>query len=710
MASNKTFTFALVGNPNAGKSSIFNQLTGLRQKVGNFPGVTVDKKVGAMTLPNDGGDVTIVDLPGTYSLYPNSQDERVVLNILSNPKDENFPDAIIYIADLTNLERHLLLFSQIKDLNIPLVLGVGMMDIAAQQGVFLDKKILSDKLNVPVVGLNGRTGEGVAELKAELLKIMSQKGTPQYKMFFQPNSIELKTAEEIRLRLPQADNIYRAILLAHHGQQLPFLTNFEKAQIRQVTETEKFESIRFQIVETLQRFDKLQPILRLFFKKNATKSDNLTDKIDSIVTHSVIGPLLFFTILFIIFQSIFVFAEIPKAWIETIFTQTNVFLKAQLPDIWLTDLLTDGIIAGLSGVLVFIPQISILFFLITLLEEVGYMARTVYLFDRIMQKFGLNGRSIVALVSSGACAIPAIMSTRTISNWKERLITIMVSPLISCSARIPVYALLVGFVVPNEYWGIFNKQGLVFGALYLLGVVSALFAAFVFKLILKTNESTFLAIELPEYRLPHWKNVGLTVYEKIKSFVTEAGKVILIVSVILWFLASFSPNSTAIAQIQVDADRISVEKNWSEAEKTDFISSKKLEVSYAGYFGKAIEPAIKPLGFDWKIGIALLSSFAAREVFVGTMATIYSIGSAGEDDAKSISDRMKSELRPDGSPMYSTATALSLLIFYVFAMQCMSTLAVVKRETKSWKWPIIQFLFMGALAYLGSLLVFNLFK
>jgi ferrous iron transport protein B len=710
MASNKIFTFALVGNPNAGKSSIFNQLTGLRQKVGNFPGVTVDKKVGAMTLPNDGGDVTIVDLPGTYSLYPNSQDERVVLNILSNPKDENFPDAIIYIADLTNLERHLLLFSQIKDLNIPLVLGVGMMDIAAQQGVFLDKKILSEKLNVAVVGLNGRTGEGVAELKAELLKIMSSKGTPQYKMFFQPNSVELKTAEEIRLRLPQADNIYRAILLAHHAPQLPFLTNFEKAQIRQIVETEKFESIRFQIIETLQRFDRLQPILRLFFKKNATKSDNLTDKIDSVVTHSVMGPLLFFTILFIIFQSIFVFAEIPKAWIETVFTETNVFLKAQLPQIWLTDLLTDGIIAGLSGVLVFIPQITILFFLITLLEEVGYMARTVYLFDRIMQKFGLNGRSIVALVSSGACAIPAIMSTRTISNWKERLITIMVSPLISCSARIPVYALLVGFVVPNEYWGIFNKQGLVFGGLYLLSVVAALSAAFVFKKILKTNESTFLAIELPEYRLPHWKNVGLTVYEKIKSFVTEAGKVILIVSVILWFLASFSPNSTAIAQIKVDADRMSVEKNWSEAEKTDFISSKKLEVSYAGYFGKAIEPAIKPLGFDWKIGIALLSSFAAREVFVGTMATIYSIGSAGQDDSKSISERMKSELRPDGSPMYSTATALSLLIFYVFAMQCMSTLAVVKRETKSWKWPIIQFLFMGAMAYLGSLLVFNLFK
>ena len=710
MASHKTFTFALVGNPNAGKSSIFNQLTGLRQKVGNFPGVTVDKKIGSLALPNGGEDVRIVDLPGTYSLYPNSQDERVVLNILSNPTDASFPDAIIYVADLTNLERHLLLFTQLKDLNIPLILGVGMVDIAAQQGVLLDKKLLAERFNVAVIGLNGRTGEGVDALKTEMQRMTGEKTPPQYKMFFQPNSIELKTAEEIRLRLPQADNIYRAILLAHHGQQVPFLTNFEKAQIRQVVEAEKFETIRFQIIETLQRFDRLQPILRLFFQKNTSKSANLTDKIDSVVTHLVAGPLIFFAILFFIFQSIFAFAEIPKEWIETVFTQTNVFLKAQLPQSWLTDLLTDGIIAGLSGVLVFIPQISILFFLITLLEEVGYMARTVYLFDRVMQKVGLNGRSIVALVSSGACAIPAIMSTRTISNWKERLITIMVSPLISCSARIPVYALLVGFVVPNEYFGIFNKQGLVFGGLYLLSVVAALSAAFVFKKILKTNESTFLAIELPEYRLPHWKNVGLTVYEKIRSFVTEAGKVILIVSVILWFLASFSPNPSAIAAIEVEGERLSIEKKWSETEKADFLSAKKLEVSYAGYFGKAIEPAIKPLGFDWKIGIALLSSFAAREVFVGTMATIYSIGSAGTDDSASISDRMKSEVRPDGTPMYSTATALSLLIFYVFAMQCMSTLAVVKRETKSWKWPIIQFLFMSAMAYLGSLLVYNLFK
>ena len=585
-----------------------------------------------------------------------------------------------------------------------------MMDIAAEQGISWDNTALSDTFHVATVSLNGRTGTGIAQLKSEMLSLMTTKAPPQYKMFFQPNKTELKTAEEIRLRLPQADNIYRAMLLAHHAPQLPFLTNFEKAQIRQIVEQLNFESIRFQIVETLQRFDRLQPILRQVLRKNTVKTDNLTDKIDSIVTHKVFGPMIFFGILFVIFQSIFAFAQTPMDFIERIFSETNVFLKAQLPNNWFSDLLTDGIIAGLSGVLVFIPQITILFFLITLLEEVGYMSRTVYLFDRIMQKFGLNGRSIVSLVSSGACAIPAIMSTRTISNWKERLITILVAPLISCSARIPVYALLVGFVVPNENWFIFNKQGLVFGGLYLLSVVSALSAAYVFKKILHSDESTFLAIEMPEYRLPHWKNVFLTVYEKIKSFVTEAGKVIVIVSVILWFLASFSPKSGGIAQIQAETDKIALEKNWSETEKNDYFASKKLEISYAGYFGKAIEPAIKPLGFDWKIGIALLSSFAAREVFVGTMATIYSVGSAGTDNPMTISARMKAELRPDGKPLYSTATALSLLIFYVFAMQCMSTLAVVRRETKTWKWPIIQFLFMSVMAYVGSWIVYNLFN
>ena len=712
MNPDKTFTFALVGNPNAGKSSVFNQLTGLRQKVGNFPGVTVEKKTGIVVLKsedtNSSISVNLIDLPGTYSLYPNSQDERIVLNVLSNPNDESYPDAVIYVADLTNLERHLLLFTQLKDLNIPILLCVNMLDVAAQNGIFFDKNTLSEQLNNQVLSINGRTGEGIKELKGCMLKMSTSTPPPQYKMFYQPSQIEIKTAEQIRLTLPQVDNTYRALLLAHHYQKLPFLNGGERLAIRNIEETHQFEDLRFQIIETLQRFDKLRPVLEKVFGKNNNTNTTLTDKIDRIVTHHIVGPVIFFAILFFIFQSIFAIASFPMDWIEGGFTAVNSYLKSALPQHFLSDLLTDGVIAGLSGVLVFIPQIAILFFLISLLEEVGYMSRTVYLFDRIMQKVGLNGRSIVALVSGGACAIPAIMSTRTISNWKERLITIMVTPLISCSARIPVYALLVGFVVPSENWWIFNKQGLVFTGLYVLSIVAALIAAFVFKKILKTNESTFLAIELPEYRLPHWRNVGFTVYEKVKSFVTEAGKIIIIVSIALWFLASFGPGQK-MEIAEENARSIAAQKQLTEQQTNDFIASEKLQVSYAGLLGKTIEPAIKPLGFDWKIGIALISSFAAREVFVGTMATIYSIGSAPEDDS-GIRAQMKAELRPDGKPLYSMATALSLLVFYVFAMQCMSTLAVVKRETQSWKWPLIQFTFMSVLAYIGSWIVFNIFS
>jgi ferrous iron transport protein B len=706
MSQNKTYTFALVGNPNAGKSSVFNQLTGLRQKVGNFPGVTVEKKVGTVSLSNN--EVKIIDLPGTYSLYPNSQDERIVLNILSNTQNPYYPNAIIYVADLTNLERHLLLFTQIKDLNIPCILCVNMIDVAAQNNMFYDKIALAKTFNAPTIGINGRNGEGIDDLKKEMTYFVEGAIPPQSKMFFQPNPIEIKVAEQIRLVVPKVENTYQAILWAHHFEHLPFLIAAERINIGSIVKESNFEDVRFQINETMSRFQSLQPILKEVFKKNETEKSNLTDKIDALLTHNIFGPLIFFGIMFFIFQAIFAFASVPMDWIESVFLHTNDWLKALLPKHWLSSLLTDGVIAGLSGVLVFIPQIAILFFLVSMLEELGYMARTVYLFDRVMQKVGLNGRSIVALVSGGACAIPAIMSTRTISNWKERLITIMVTPLISCSARIPVYALLVGFVVPNEKWFFFNKQGLVFTGLYLLSIVSALVAAFVFKKIIKTNECSFLAIELPEYRLPHWKNVGITVFEKVKAFVMEAGKTIIVVSIFLWFLASFGPTGK-MDKAENEALTYATEYKLNETEKADLIASKRLEVSFAGYFGKAIEPIILPLGFDWKIGIALLSSFAAREVFVGTMATIYSIGSAGDDDI-SIRERMKSEVRSDGKSTYSMATALSLLIFYVFALQCMSTIAVVKRETLSWKWPIIQFLFMGALAYLGSLLVYNFFK
>lgn len=699
------FSFALLGNPNAGKSSVFNQLTGLRQKTGNFPGVTVEKKIGTAHLP-DASTVRIIDLPGTYSLYPNAQDERLVLNILANPSDTYYPDAIVYVADLTNLERHLLLLTQLRDLNFPLILCIGMIDVAAEQGITLDAEGLSNALNMPVLPINGRNGEGIDALKNEMQKIVKMP-PPQYKPFYMPTQAELKTTEEVRFQLHTADNTYRTILWAHHYDKLPFLTEKDKKIIGDSVKNNHFEDLRLQITETLQRFDRLQPILKYVFKKTKHTENTISDKIDRIVTHRTIGPVIFFTVLFFIFQAIFSFAEIPTALIEDTFGGLNAWLKTNLPESWATSLLTDGIIAGLSGVLVFIPQIAILFFLITLLEEVGYMARTVYLFDRIMQKVGLNGRSIVALISGGACAIPAIMSTRTISNWKERLITILVTPLISCSARIPVYTLLVGFVVADESIFGFNKRGLVFMSLYIIGVLAALIAAWVFKKILKTDESTFLAIELPEYRMPHWKNVLLNVWTKVHSFITEAGKTILLVSIVLWFLAAFGP-ADKMRKVEEEVAAIEKVTPLSTEAKNDLLASKKLEVSYAGHLGKAIEPIFAPLGFDWKIDIALISSFAAREVFVGTMATIYSIGSAAED-TDSIATRMKNEVRADGTPMYNTATGMSLLIFYVFAMQCVSTLAVVKRETKSWKWVFVQFSFMFALAYLGSLLTYNIF-
>jgi ferrous iron transport protein B len=708
----KKFTFALVGNPNAGKSSVFNQLTGLRQKVGNFPGVTVDKKVGTVQLPQ-GESVSLIDLPGAYSLYPNAQDERVVLNILANPSDPVYPHALVYVADLTQFERHSLLLTQLKDLGFPLILAINMIDLAEKQYITLDKNNLSETLGLPIILLNGRTGEGIEELKTAMFDLMEKQPMVQIpKPFYQPTLIEKKTVEQIRLILPVHSN-YAAILWAHHFEKLPFLSQFEKNLIKKIVLETGFEDLRLQITETLQRFNAIQPVLQ----KNISKKDisaesnpsfatNWTDKIDKIVTHNVLGPLIFFAAMFFLFQAVFSWATPMMDFIEGVFAQLNTFLKQTLPDNWLSALFTEGIIAGLSGVLVFIPQIAILFFLISILEEIGYMARAVYLFDRVMQRFGLNGRSIVALISGGACAIPAIMSTRTIGNLKERLITILVTPLISCSARIPVYALLIGFVVPpDRVWGLFNLQGVVFSGLYLLSAISALGSAWVFKKIIQNNESAFLAMELPEYRMPLWKNIRNTVIHKVWAFITEAGKIILMVSIVLWFLASFGP-SDAMSKAAVLAEKEATEKHFDATQTETLVAARKTEASYAGHLGRFMEPAIRPLGFDWKIGIALISSFAAREVFVGTMSTIYSVGSNSET---SIREKMRQDTRKDGTPVYTTATAVSLLIFYVFAMQCMSTMAVVRRETGSWKWVWIQFAYMSVLAYFGSFLAYQLF-
>lgn len=702
----RPFTVALLGNPNCGKSSVFNQLTGLRQKVGNFPGVTVDKKLGKAKLPDE-TEVRIIDFPGTYSFYPTSLDERIVVQTLSNPSDENYPDAAVYIADVTRLEKHLLLLTQLRDLGLPVILALNMADVADKEGMEVDHLGLARNLEVPVVKLSGRTGFGIETLKREL-QLLHQGITYQTlpAPFYKLSPLEQLTSEAVSEMVPGA-NLYQGLLIAHHYQWLPFLSDAQRKLIGDVVQRNRFESLRSQVDETMQRYDKFTPMARQSIRDARPANRTITDKLDALLTHIIAGPIIFLILMLLIFQAIFTWASYPMDLIEAFFSLAGSLVHDKLPHGWFTDLLNDGILAGLGGILVFIPQIAILFFLISLLEEVGYMARAAYMFDRLMQVFGLNGRSLVALISGGACAIPAIMTTRTIGNWKERLITILVTPLISCSARIPVYTVLIGFVVPPKtIAGLFNLQGLAFMGLYLLGVVAALLSALVFKWILKSREHSFLMLELPEYRPPVMRNVLLTVWEKVRSFMWEAGRIIMAISIVLWVLASYGPRADMQAARQ-EALVQAQERQLDEMATANLLAARQIEASFAGHIGKFIEPAIRPLGFDWKIGIALVTSFAAREVFVGTMATIYSIGSA-EDDY-SVRDRMAMERDPlTGLPVYSLAASLSLLIFYVFAMQCMSTLAVVHRETKSWKWPLIQFLFMSGLAYLGSLITYQL--
>ncbi len=693
-ANRTTTNLALVGNPNCGKSTLFNVLTGLRQRTGNFPGVTVERKIGTAVFGKH--LVELVDLPGTYSLHPSSLDERVVLDDLLGFYPTGAPDAIVYVADANKLDKHLLLLTQVMDLGMPVLLALNFVDELQKSGDKIDFDDLSNSLGVPVVGISARTGEGIDLLRKEISTLIDSKELPKQN-FYAFSQEEKQMSEHLETSMPSYLP-YARLLIAHHGEdgRVPAGIRIARAAAVDVPE---FDSMRWQVRETMQRFDRFLPTLRAARKTD--EPETLSDKIDKVVTNPVAGPLIFFGVLFLVFQAIFTWSSWPTEMIETLFALLGDGVRNVLPEGYLADFLVDGILAGLGGIVVFVPQIAILFFLLTLLEEAGYMARAVYLFDRLMQRFGLNGRSLVALTSSGACAIPAIMSTRTISNPKERLITILVSPLISCSARIPVYAILIGFAVPSiTVWGIFNAQALAFMGIYFISIVAALVSALVFKYVLKSTEQSYLMIELPQYRVPVWRNVFINVWAKTKAFVFGAGKIIIGISMILWFLASFGPgDSMAIAETNAAEAQQSLQ--LSEEAAADYLANSRLEASYAGRIGKAIEPAIAPLGYDWKIGIALVTSFAAREVFVGTIATLYAIGSADENEAL-ITERLSEARHPDGTKVYSMATAVSLILFYLFAMQCMSTLAVTKRETGTWKWPIVQTVYMTGLAYLAA--------
>ena len=677
----------LAGNPNSGKSTLFNQLTGLNQRVGNYPGVTVDRKTGTLKLSTD-QEVTILDLPGAYSMYPSSKDERIVVRQFLEEKRQ--PDLIVYVADVSQLEKQILLLTQLKDLGYPVILALNMVDMA---GVTIQAEYLEEHFKIPVVPISGKTGIGIMALKLQMVHLLNAPYKPEEPYYkFSPQEKQL--TETLGDKIP-ASSAYGKLLTLHHFEWLEHLNEDTKRQIRTETVARGFNSIQGQISETLSRYGRFTPIIRKALMLDAGGAGmRVTDRIDRWVMHPVLGVIVFFLIMVLIFQAIFAWAAWPMDFIEGTMGQVALFLRDTLPTGWVNNLICDGLLAGLTGILVFIPQIAILFFFIGILEEIGYMARAVSMFDVMMRRIGLNGRSIVALVSGGACAIPAIMSTRNISNWKERLITIMVTPFISCSARIPVYAILIGFAVPQgRIWG-FEQQGLALMGLYGIGIAAALIAAYILKQLIKSEDRSFLMMELPIYRPPVPKNLFYLVFEKTKAFVLGAGKIILIISLVLWFLASFGP------------DRGDIHAN-SQSHSLNEQHRPALEDSYAGILGKAIEPAIAPLGFDWKIGIALICSFAAREVFVGTMATIYSIDD--DSDVTSIRTHMAQDRNPEtGALIYTGATTASLLIFYVFAMQCMSTLAIVKRETKSWKWPIIQFTMMTGLAYLGSFLVYQL--
>lgn len=684
---------ALVGNPNSGKSSLFNALTGLNQKVGNFPGVTVEKKTGKCFI--EGEEVEVIDLPGTYSLHPKSMDEEVTLSVICDPSNKYFPDLTIIVADASNLKRNLLLCTQIIDLNRPCVLALNMMDLVRENKIEINIDLLSSKLGIQVIAINARDNEGIKELK----NVISKLPKPSPPSFFDVKTLNISNLSELK-SLIKVDNAYMALLIAlHHKAISSIAKNAEITErISSFIKKEQLDKSRTQAQETIKRYKKINEIIQNCVKdERKIKADKLTQKLDALLTHKIWGFVAFLALLFLIFQFIFSFSSYPMQWIEDGFAWLSSFVKSNLPKGPLNDLITEGIISGMGGIFVFIPQIAFLFGFIAILEDTGYMARVSFILDRIMRKFGLNGRSVIPLISGAACAVPSVMSTRTIANWKERIITILVIPLISCSARLPVYTLIIALVIPQkQLWGLINFQGLLLFSLYLIGFISAIFTAYIFKLILKSKERSYFVMEMPVYRSPRWGTVALTMLEKVKIFLFDVGKVIISISIILWVLSSYAPGEN-FKKIE---DKYAGQENVE-----NLIAAEKLEASYAGIFGKAIEPAIKPLGFDWKIGIALITSFAAREVFVGTMATIYSVGT---DDESSLREKMKQDKWQNGDKIYSVATGVSLLLFYVFALQCMSTIAVVYRESGHWKWPFIQFMYMSVLAYFSSLIAYQL--
>ncbi len=670
-------SIALIGNPNSGKSTLFNSLTGLHQKTGNYSGVTVDKHYGS--YKHRDVEYQLTDLPGTYSLYPKSIDEEVACKALLS--DDEKIDVVVIVVDSSNLKRHLLLATQVIDLKKPCVMALNMIDEAEKNNINIYKEELEKLLGITVIPTNSRNKEGIKELKEAI--------------------VNTKISDSIFYNFEKQKQLFPA-------------TNSYEEIIKSQFENKEGNSElikNFELADNIHRFAKINYIVAKCIKQPEQLSRSITQKLDAFFTHKIYGFAFFFLVLLVIFQFIFYVAEYPMTWIEEGFTYLMNITASSLPQGQFNDLIVNGVLAGISGIVVFVPQIALLFFFIAILEDTGYMARASFILDKVMRRFGLNGKSVIPMISSVACAVPSIMSTRTITNWKDRIITILVTPLISCSARLPVYTLLISimFAGKQTFLG-FNYQGLVLMAMYLLGFMAALIAALVLKKFLKTSEKSYFIMELPVYRKPQWQTVAMLVFDKVKVFLFDAGKIILAISVVLWFLTTHSPsNNFDVIETKYNNVIVSTDNDSIKTVYAAQMQAEKLEASYAGVLGKKMEPVIKPLGFDWKIGIALITSFAAREVFVGTMATIYSSGDS--ENTETLREKLIAEKNFETQqPAYSNAVCWSLLVFYVFAMQCMSTLATTYRETKHWKWPAIQLVFMTGLAYLSSFAIYSVFS
>ncbi len=689
-------TIGIVGNPNAGKSSIFNNLTGLTQKVGNYPGVTVDRKIGQLKL--EGENVRVVDLPGMYSVYAKSEDEAVCMRLLTDAADPDYPDMLIVVIDATHLSRNLLFFSQIRDLGFSCVIALTMVDLAKRNGIDINIRELQRQLGVSIVPLNPRKGSGTKSLIAALAATQQEyipvfPDTEDY-------TLGIKLSEKYGFGTAYSALVY-ACNTDLHSQ---FLDASQQSDFDQEILESGFRKQKFQAEDTYRRYGVIkEKMSSAVFKKSEAEKELQTDRMDQVLLHKVWGNLILFLTLFVVFQTIYKVAEFPMNLIDDLFLTSATFMRNLLPSGWLSDLWIDGIWSGLGGIVIFIPQIALLFALVNILEDSGYMARISFLSDRMLRKVGLSGYSTMPLISSYACAVPSIMATRTIPNKTERLLAILTIPMLSCSARLPVYVIMIGLVIPDEYvWGFIHLQGLVLFMVYIVGTFFSLLSAYVMSKFYKAKEKSHFFLELPYYRAPRWKNVVMSAYQKTRIFVVDAGKIILLISVILWLLASYAPGSRMRDIEQKYTEQYGTVIDDLAPEVKNTMAAEKLAASYAGILGQTIEPVIRPLGFDWKIGIALITSFAAREVFVSTMSTIYALGDDAPDST--LISKMKSAKNDQGQVVFTLGTSLALLVFYMLAMQCMSTLAIIRRETQSWRFPVFVFIYLTALAYFMALL------